>query len=309
MKKFLSVLLAVIMILSVSAITASAQTIADYAVSENEGATADSVNGTSIGYVGDADMSDDISIKDATAIQKSIAKLVTFTDTQELLADADLSGDISIKDATAIQKWIAKIEVTAPVYHLLYTPVINSDITGSWETDVDLANVINDSLPLYTDDPLLLEHVNISAFPAKVVYTFTEDGKVTVAYDEATMTQSLALVKKELEGDFENYLVATIKEELGMTLSIQQILGILGYDSMSQFVDEMFPMDMVEDMTTPMTGTYRVDGNKLYMTQDGTEEVDYYETFTVADGVLTFTGNSEGTDYDDMYPIVFYAIK
>lgn len=307
MKKFLSILLAVMMILSVSAITASAQTVSDYAISENEGATADSVNGTAVGYVGDADMSDDVSIKDATAIQKQIAQLLTFTDTQKLLADADLSGDISIKDATAIQKWLAKIEVAAPVYHLMYKPVAEASITGAWATDIDLADSINDTIPLYNDDPLLLEYVNISTFPARAIFNYTDKNTFTMYYDETIMLNSIALVKKELEGDMYNYIAATLKQN-NINMSVEAFLPYMGYSSMTELVNDMFPEEMVEELTTPMTGTYKVDGNKLYMSAEGEAESDYYETIEVTDTTLTFTGNSEGIDADS-YPLVFYAVK
>ena len=307
MKKFLSILLAVMMILSVSAITASAQTVSDYAISENEGTTADFVNGTAVGYVGDADMSDDVSIKDATAIQKQIAQLLTFTDTQKLLADADLSGDISIKDATAIQKWLAKIEVAAPVFHLMYKPVADASITGAWATDIDLADSINDTIPLYNDDPLLLEYVNISTFPARAIFNYTDKNTFTMYYDETIMLNSIALVKKELEGDMYNYIAATLKQN-NINMSVEAFLPYMGYSSMTEFVNDMFPVEMVEELTTPMTGTYKVDGNKLYMSAEGEAESDYYETIEVTDTTLTFTGNSEGADADS-YPLVFYAVK
>ena len=59
--------------------------------------------------IGDADLSGDISIPDATEIQRSLASLVTLDETAEKAADADLSGDITILDATAVQRWLAAL--------------------------------------------------------------------------------------------------------------------------------------------------------------------------------------------------------
>lgn len=59
--------------------------------------------------IGDADLSGDISILDATEIQRSLASLVTLDETAGKAADADLSGDITILDATAIQRWLAAL--------------------------------------------------------------------------------------------------------------------------------------------------------------------------------------------------------
>ena len=59
---------------------------------------------------GDVNRDEVLSIKDATAIQKFLAKLVEFDKTQEQLADVNLDGTVSIKDATYIQEVLAKIK-------------------------------------------------------------------------------------------------------------------------------------------------------------------------------------------------------
>ncbi len=57
--------------------------------------------------LGDVDKDGDINIKDATAIQKHIAMLITLDDEAIILADYDGDSEVTIKDATAIQKKIA----------------------------------------------------------------------------------------------------------------------------------------------------------------------------------------------------------
>lgn len=59
------------------------------------------------GILGDADEDSKVNVKDATAIQKHIAGLITLTQTGEKLADVDSNTTVNIKDATAIQKHIA----------------------------------------------------------------------------------------------------------------------------------------------------------------------------------------------------------
>ena len=59
--------------------------------------------------LGDVNRDGNFNIKDATAIQKYLAKLITFDDEQMKLADFDGNGGISIKDATAIQMKLAKL--------------------------------------------------------------------------------------------------------------------------------------------------------------------------------------------------------
>ncbi|MCI2113504.1 MAG: dockerin type I repeat-containing protein, partial [Ruminococcus sp.] len=57
--------------------------------------------------LGDVNGDGNISVLDATLIQKYIAGLVTFSDTQKAAADVNNDGSVSIVDATLIQKYIA----------------------------------------------------------------------------------------------------------------------------------------------------------------------------------------------------------
>lgn len=60
-----------------------------------------------LGITGDTNCDGVVNVKDATAIQKHIADLITLTDEGYAVADVDESGAVNIKDATAIQKRIA----------------------------------------------------------------------------------------------------------------------------------------------------------------------------------------------------------
>ena len=57
--------------------------------------------------LGDVNGDGKISVLDATLIQKYIAGLVTFSDTQKAAADVNGDGSVSVLDATLIQKYIA----------------------------------------------------------------------------------------------------------------------------------------------------------------------------------------------------------
>ena len=59
--------------------------------------------------LGDVDMDGDITVVDATEVQKYVAKLVNFTNDQMTAADVDHDGTITVKDATTIQKFVAHI--------------------------------------------------------------------------------------------------------------------------------------------------------------------------------------------------------
>ena len=72
-----------------------------------------------LGLLGDVNGDGKVNVKDATAIQKHIANLITLSDDGFALADVDGSGSVNIKDATAIQKHIAGIDTG----FLIETPV------------------------------------------------------------------------------------------------------------------------------------------------------------------------------------------
>ncbi len=59
--------------------------------------------------LGDSDLSGKINIKDATTIQKFVAKLISLSDISLFAADANEDGKQNIKDATEIQKYLAHI--------------------------------------------------------------------------------------------------------------------------------------------------------------------------------------------------------
>lgn len=77
------------------------------------------------GIVGDVNIDNIVSIKDATLIQKLIAALVELSGDQKLLADVNANGRIDIKDATCIQKYVARLngyENAGKVYEQTITP-------------------------------------------------------------------------------------------------------------------------------------------------------------------------------------------
>ena len=63
--------------------------------------------------LGDANLDGEISIKDASEIQKHVAKLIEFTAHQKVAADLDMNDRVSVSDATYVQKIVACI-VPAP---------------------------------------------------------------------------------------------------------------------------------------------------------------------------------------------------
>ena len=59
--------------------------------------------------LGDCNGDNKITVQDATAIQKHVAKLLTLNETSFTAADVTGDGALSVKDATMIQKYVAKL--------------------------------------------------------------------------------------------------------------------------------------------------------------------------------------------------------
>lgn len=62
-----------------------------------------------MGKIGDVDRDGEITIIDATMIQRDLAGIVDLDRVQRYLADTDGDGEDSILDATAIQRWLASL--------------------------------------------------------------------------------------------------------------------------------------------------------------------------------------------------------
>lgn len=98
------------------------------------------VDGYPYGYIGDVNADADVTIFDATEIQCYIAELTSFVATQKLLADVDLNGNITIMDVTEIQFYIAELSSSDSIFHILYSPYDNFDPLV--DTFDDIANYL-----------------------------------------------------------------------------------------------------------------------------------------------------------------------
>ncbi|MBQ8572220.1 MAG: dockerin type I repeat-containing protein [Ruminococcus sp.] len=77
--------------------------------------------------LGDVDLDEAVKIKDATLIQKYLAKLATLEGIQISAADVTEDGKVNIKDATAIQKYLAKIETSYKTGQLILSEIEYSE--------------------------------------------------------------------------------------------------------------------------------------------------------------------------------------
>ena len=182
MKKLLSLVLALITLLSVATVMAGAadadlaETSATYYVSSKPFENV--ANANIIGYLGDLDADKEISILDATQVQLSLASLVNLDSTQKLLADTDQDGGTSIMDTTAIQCYIARIATDAKVACTLYTknatPPVSGDIFDQIVSFVTSHSVYDAKYEWYSYD------IDISNGYLSILY-FPDDDEIAIA--------------------------------------------------------------------------------------------------------------------------------
>lgn len=127
MKKLISILLAIAIICSLTAVSASAAKVdvadtktAQLFFSDEPYADITTVKGYVYGFIGDADEDGDVTIFDATAIQMHLAQLITLSENAQTLANVDFNEDISIMDTTEIQLFLAQLSENPYITHTLY---------------------------------------------------------------------------------------------------------------------------------------------------------------------------------------------
>ncbi len=107
-KKILSIVLALVMMLSVFSVNAFASDTQTDETLSNVAETMSSKDEALIEkLLGDTDLNDTVNVKDATLIQKWTAGISNLQELQLIFADADRSGSVNVKDATAVQKFTA----------------------------------------------------------------------------------------------------------------------------------------------------------------------------------------------------------
>lgn len=127
MKKLISILLAIAIVCSISAVSVGAAKIdctetstPQLFFSDEPYADITPVKGFVYGYIGDTDGDDTITIMDATSVQLHIAQIEVLSENTQELANVDFDEEITIMDATELQLFIAQLSENPYISHTLY---------------------------------------------------------------------------------------------------------------------------------------------------------------------------------------------
>ncbi len=165
MKKLVSVLLVLIMLVSACIVSANATT-------------------PPRGTVGDADGNGDVDIMDATQIQLMIAKLCEYDDEDAIYADVDLDREVTILDATDIQLWLVGLLKGSKINYWYNSDMYTDDfyydyLSGSAVAGVPVTFTANvragspmQNYELYVNDELVAQ----SETSNSLTYTFPQAG-------------------------------------------------------------------------------------------------------------------------------------
>ena len=306
MKKLLAIILTLSILAGIGIVGVFADsTEQGYIVSPSEGDMEEILanlgeGGAVIGYVGDTDLSNNITVKDATAIQKHLASLVILTDAPLLLADTDRSGGVTIKDATAIQKWVAGMAVDAPVFHTLYkegkdvvvTPAtLDEAVLGNWKEQTDLADELNAKITNPFDARADRENhrlfslmVKLDSFSVTKEYLFKEDLTYLVAHsDVKTYADTVA----ELEEDLTKFIFTVTGATSVVDKNFDVILNALGVESVEELAQMLLTLREFNAVISDKSGTF--------FASEGTftfDETTAY-SYEIAGDVMTFS-DAEG---------------
>ena len=166
--------------------------------------------------LGDADGDGDVTILDATAIQRMLASIpVEYFD--DVAADVDGDGDVTILDATYIQRFLAGMPCPAGIGEEIRQTSDSSDLeyrllesvqTYRWDyqyDDWELAHTT--SIEYENAYPVMIENLDNydDAEPAKTVFEYTFDGEKPVTRTETDLANNTVTTVKYNDGRVYDY--------------------------------------------------------------------------------------------------------
>jgi len=181
-------------------------------------------------------------------------------------------------------------------------------IEGEWECTIDMVDTLNDQF----EEAGMGGYFDIDNFKITMQLEFDDDGNYSMTVDEDALKDTMDDVIDSMTTGLEDML-ADLAEENGMTFD--DLMSAMGYESMSDYMEEAFSEDTFNDMVTTMEteGKYKVEDDKLFMTTSKEEDFsdDEYDIFELDGDELKFTERVGSDEEDDMsmyYPITFERI-
>lgn len=158
-------------------------------------------------------------------------------------------------------------------------------IVGAWTCEMELgdfmATLMGDTAGEYFDGLEFAIFLNME---------FTEDGECEMNIDEDTFEEAV----EDLKVDLRDGMLKMLEDAAEMnSTTLDELVASAGFDTADEYLDAVLGELTAEDLLESFgdvnkSGTYEIDGDKLYIIADGEDkDEDDYSVFTVDEDTLT----------------------
>ena len=179
---------------------------------------------------------------------------------------------------------------------------------GSWEAEVDLSSYLKERI--IKDNVKLKETLELSSYPAKVTFTFAEDGRITRTIDGGFGEETLAALQSDLLAGYTAYYTDYLKQnDLDMTIDeFENATGISLERKAAQIADKQYLEGLVDEIE--YNGTFQVQETTVYLGGFTDAQTPIGHIFELKDGKLTLSVCTDPSGFEKaFYPLVLAAVK
>lgn len=149
-------------------------------------------------------------------------------------------------------------------------------IIGEWEGTVEFGDYMSELLATSLDagDEDYFDNLT---FDMVFDFEFTKDGEATLTINKSEFEKSLDSMKDDLKEGLAQMLKDMAEEN---DADLDDLVAGSGYDSLDELIDDALSELTAEDMLDSfgggdmLSGTYEIDGDKLYILDEGEERGD-----------------------------------
>ena len=168
-----------------------------------------------------------------------------------------------------------------------------NDIVGEWQGEMDYTRAALAAMGLSGDSEVYFRDAHLSLV---MTISFAADGTYTAKVDETCLKRASVDFIAAVEAGLLEYM----KQEHGVEPDSAEAEAYLAeLPTAAEFASSIAE-------GTAVSGKYRAEGGKLYMSADGGINENVYETYSIEGDTLTISGSSDPLmNESGMYPMVF----
>lgn len=177
-------------------------------------------------------------------------------------------------------------------------------IVGKWQMDLDLAEALIERIA--AEDPDMASYFATDTFPLAFIFEFRENGEFTFALDLSGAKSSfLSYIEKTLRPGFSKYVEDMFVSQ-GISLDALATLGMDLGTLIDEAIGELDIEKIVGELTETTAGTYRIEGDRIYLTETASGETSSFE-YELKNGELVIKSIS-GVDDDSLASLPGFSL-